>query len=594
MPSRHLQAGSTLLWLTIWLVGMAAIAYWCVMQHVPALQQQIVSNAEAAVSSANAGDIDVNVVGRTATLSGMVTNDVQRNQLINVVRDADGVRTVNDQLSLLKTADANEGVVVSDAFNAATTDESKTTSQNTDKSSSTENDEPASTNSILPTNNDDKIVTNDVDAEADINKTSEVTTDAKNDVAANEALATATVNEADEKASVFDAATAAINPDTAQATETAAQVANLAVNPYQVKTPESKETASQLSERARVFIEQARKETAGSLIDPQTPNTDAAVNSTALDTPSEDTTGSLIDPQTPRTDTGVVPKKPTVNLSDAQRSVAITEFPSFKMQVDGGTLTLTGDLSDQDSLLEFIRSAMSTFNANYVVNSVQVSDSTTQADWLPALNQFLPMMGNITNAGIDIVESQITLTGIAANNDEHDTIINLALTELSELSLVERISIDTALAEKISSPAKPDNTDTNTSSEKTSDVIDTTTQVQSLETAFDALAVEKILFESGSDILTDESLAVVETIASLFAKYPSIGIEIDGHTDASGISANNLKLSQLRANAVRDYLVQQGIALERLNAYGFGDGVPIADNSTPAGRRLNRRIEFNF
>ena len=102
-----------------------------------------------------------------------------------------------------------------------------------------------------------------------------------------------------------------------------------------------------------------------------------------------------------------------------------------------------------------------------------------------------------------------------------------------------------------------------------------------------------ILFESSSDILTIDSLDVLDSIASVLLKHPDIPIRIEGHTDASGTKQDNLLLSQLRANSVRDYLVDRGVSIYRLKAYGFGEGVPISDNSTPDGRADNRRIEFN-
>ena len=201
----------------------------------------------------------------------------------------------------------------------------------------------------------------------------------------------------------------------------------------------------------------------------------------------------------------------------------------------------------------------------------------------------------ISNAGIDIIESQITLSGVAANETQHDEIINKALFELGELSLVERISIsDEATTSAVVTSAEPATNSTSSESASGTTEPDMESQRATLRAEFESLDDGKILFESGSDVLADESLQVIETMADLFAPYPEVSIEIDGHTDASGVSAKNLQLSQLRANAVRDYLVQQGIAADRLSAYGFGDGVPIADNSTPAGRRLNRRIEFNF
>ncbi|PIU57700.1 MAG: hypothetical protein COS89_03870, partial [Deltaproteobacteria bacterium CG07_land_8_20_14_0_80_38_7] len=69
-------------------------------------------------------------------------------------------------------------------------------------------------------------------------------------------------------------------------------------------------------------------------------------------------------------------------------------------------------------------------------------------------------------------------------------------------------------------------------------------------------------------------------------------IGVEGHTDWIGSDAYNEKLSDKRANAVRDYLIKKGIAEERLVAKGFGESRPIADNNTTQGRALNRRTDF--
>jgi outer membrane protein OmpA-like peptidoglycan-associated protein len=68
-------------------------------------------------------------------------------------------------------------------------------------------------------------------------------------------------------------------------------------------------------------------------------------------------------------------------------------------------------------------------------------------------------------------------------------------------------------------------------------------------------------------------------------------LEISGHTDDAGKKAANKKLSQERADAVRDYLVSKGIEADRIKAVGYGDEKPIAPNDTSEGRQKNRRIE---
>ncbi len=69
-------------------------------------------------------------------------------------------------------------------------------------------------------------------------------------------------------------------------------------------------------------------------------------------------------------------------------------------------------------------------------------------------------------------------------------------------------------------------------------------------------------------------------------------VEIGGHTDSQGSDTYNLRLSESRANAVRNYLIQRGVEATRLIAKGYGESMPIAPNTTREGRAKNRRVEF--
>ena len=71
-------------------------------------------------------------------------------------------------------------------------------------------------------------------------------------------------------------------------------------------------------------------------------------------------------------------------------------------------------------------------------------------------------------------------------------------------------------------------------------------------------------------------------------------IEVEGHTDNVGKAEVNKKLSQKRADAVKDYLIKKGIEADRLSAIGYGSEQPIADNKTKEGRAQNRRVEFKI
>ena len=117
---------------------------------------------------------------------------------------------------------------------------------------------------------------------------------------------------------------------------------------------------------------------------------------------------------------------------------------------------------------------------------------------------------------------------------------------------------------------------------------------EALRAAFATLPDTKILFESASDKLTAPSRRKLDDIAAVLRRYSPVPVTIEGHTDGEGPRENNLRLSRLRAVAVRDHLLTRGVTRDRLTAYGYGEAVPLADNATPEGRAANRRIEFIF
>jgi len=107
------------------------------------------------------------------------------------------------------------------------------------------------------------------------------------------------------------------------------------------------------------------------------------------------------------------------------------------------------------------------------------------------------------------------------------------------------------------------------------------------------VAVHGILFDTGKATVKPESAAVLGEIATLLNTDASLTLEIQGHTDNVGAPAANLKLSQDRALAVKDYVVTKGgIAAARLTTAGFGDTKPVAPNTTDEGRAQNRRVEL--
>lgn len=101
-----------------------------------------------------------------------------------------------------------------------------------------------------------------------------------------------------------------------------------------------------------------------------------------------------------------------------------------------------------------------------------------------------------------------------------------------------------------------------------------------------------VTFMSGRDELTPSSLMVLDEVAKQLVAVPELKIEIAGHTDSKGTRIRNIRLSLSRAEAVRAYLVMQGVPAERLSARGYGPDKPVASNAGPNGRAMNRRVEL--
>lgn len=106
--------------------------------------------------------------------------------------------------------------------------------------------------------------------------------------------------------------------------------------------------------------------------------------------------------------------------------------------------------------------------------------------------------------------------------------------------------------------------------------------------------LNNISFEFGKAALRKESSQELDRIALTMTQTPTLTIELGGHTDNVGGEAPNLKLSQDRADVVREYLIGKGIEPDRVASKGYGEARPIASNNTPDGQAANRRVEFTI
>ena len=103
--------------------------------------------------------------------------------------------------------------------------------------------------------------------------------------------------------------------------------------------------------------------------------------------------------------------------------------------------------------------------------------------------------------------------------------------------------------------------------------------------------LDNVFFDSGKSTLKVESSKELNELAEYMLLKKNMVVEIAGHTDNVGNKDINQKISEDRANAVRNYLIKKGVTAERIVAKGYGDTQPIGDNTTDSGKQKNRRTE---
>jgi outer membrane protein OmpA-like peptidoglycan-associated protein len=104
--------------------------------------------------------------------------------------------------------------------------------------------------------------------------------------------------------------------------------------------------------------------------------------------------------------------------------------------------------------------------------------------------------------------------------------------------------------------------------------------------------MQDVLFDLGKYTLKEDARIALAKISGIVISHPGLNLQVEGYTDSTGSDAFNQKLSEQRANAVRDFLARQGIDGQALTSIGYGPQYPVASNDTFSGRKLNRRVEL--
>ncbi|RVU83782.1 OmpA family protein [Leucothrix sargassi] len=283
-------------------------------------------------------------------------------------------------------------------------------------------------------------------------------------------------------------------------------------------------------------------------------------------------------------DTSTVTANPAVEEKVEVTEPLVASAPAYPYSMTigrdaDGQYTFSGVVPDTDYKRE-IDAHLRKIDADpeSAVWNVNVSSATAPVSWEQHAKDSISALHSLKSGSASLTEGKAVIQGVAAS--EEDSQQAEAFAQLLAVDYTTDLKLTVA---EQSATVEPDAPPVGSSKYA----------ALRCQTEFNGLLKkESIQFESGSSTLQDSSKALLEMIAQVTGRCPSQSININGYTDSNGSAKTNKELSQLRAEAVANYLVTLGVNPARLSAEGYGEAKPIASNKTEAGRAKNRRIEL--
>ncbi|WP_353141148.1 OmpA family protein [Acinetobacter pragensis] len=223
-------------------------------------------------------------------------------------------------------------------------------------------------------------------------------------------------------------------------------------------------------------------------------------------------------------------------------------------------VVIEGAVPNEAAKQEILNKAYITYGRENIIDKIQVKMVSAPNGWSGNVSNIITEdLKKVNHGQLTVRGTHVNLTGkITDPNDIQPTAVKLQNLVASGYKVNTQLSADAA-EQKI----------------------------------IDAALKNRIIeFESGSAVLAPSGVQILNEMAIALNKVGLKKVKIIGHTDSSGDSAKNIVLSQERAAAVKSYLTSKNIAPETMSTEGLGSNKPVAENTTPDGRKKNRRIEF--
>lgn len=247
-------------------------------------------------------------------------------------------------------------------------------------------------------------------------------------------------------------------------------------------------------------------------------------------------------------------------LALAHVLACMVNLPAWAQHTGEGPVVISGMVADESTKAALLERLRALYGPTRVVDQIEVGRVASPANWGEYVGRMIgPNLRQIRGGELMVEGNRVSLRGNVDSETQRQQIAADIAASLNPTYTVSNGLRAAALAQGV----------------------------------LDAALADRIIeFASGKASLAPAGVAVLEQMTVALHKLRGVKVEVIGHTDNEGSRAANLSLSQARAEAVKNWLLGQGIAADSITVAGEGPDRPVADNATPEGRARNRRIEF--
>ncbi len=243
-----------------------------------------------------------------------------------------------------------------------------------------------------------------------------------------------------------------------------------------------------------------------------------------------------------------------------------------RLVLDENRLSIQGDRPSLDSVSNAIVARLSADFGGQNVSMDAFGAKVMPVYWADTVNAAAKALNKMVSGSAEIRSNKLLVEGVVAEESDQAAIKQL-LVELTPSDVIWGTEFETQAPEarEIALRMSP---------------------AQCNASVAEYMAGRQVQFRKSKTSLQDSAFEVIDGVLVILSRCPSAKVQIGGYTDSRGDPELNKRLSRERAETVRDYLIEKGINMARLDARGFGPQRPIATNKTARGRAENRRIEF--